>query len=252
MIEYNDSETIKHLFDQYDEVLSLLKDQYDDAVYNDSSRLFFACRQTHGSKTISHLINPDSLMYVDEQTGLSSLMIAVQYRQLECIKQLLHNKYFTQEAFDLASNVSFCTALHICAKIQDKQITQLLLNSHFMSNTLASTNDISGDTALHICARVGNVYMTQLLFRFTVSYSSSLLTKKNKEKLTPFHVAAQAGHLDVINEMLMYADSSAINMSDDQQRTALHMAAEKGYTQHVSCSPSYLLHRSRSSHRYSS
>ncbi|CAF1438206.1 unnamed protein product [Adineta ricciae] len=233
MIECNDSETVKHLFNQEHEVVSLLKEQYEDAIYNDSSRLFFACRQTHRSRTIAHLINPHSLMYVDEWSGLSSLMVAVQYRQLECIKQLLRNKYFTQEVFDLATSVSFCTVLHICAKAQDNQITQLLLNSHFMSNTLARTSDISGDTALHVCARVGNIFMTQLLLRYTVGHGSSLLTKKNKEKLIPFHVAVQAGHLDVINEMYLYADSSMVNMCDDQQRTGLHMAAAKGHIQVV-------------------
>jgi ankyrin repeat protein len=55
-----------------------------------------------------------------------------------------------------------------------------------------------------------------------------MLTKKNKGKLIPLHVAIQAGNLDVINEMLRYADPSLLNVCDDQQRTSLHMAAAKG------------------------
>ncbi|CAF1547014.1 unnamed protein product, partial [Adineta steineri] len=125
-----------------------------------------------------------------------------------------------------------------------------------MSNTLAITADVLGNTPLHTCAQVGNVYMAQLLFGYITGYNSSsyspkffkmsnhnadkrmqpestirhahvLLTKKNKEKLTPLHVATQAGQLDVINEMLRYANASVINMCDDQQSTSLHMAAAK-------------------------
>jgi ankyrin repeat protein len=264
MIEYNDPDVIKHFFDlrhieeevvalsPENKVLSLLKQQYEESINHDHGRLSFACRQLHGLKTVSHLINPYSIMHCDKQTGLTPLMVAVQHRQLECIKELLNNKYFTQEAFELVSNVSFGTVLHICPKVHHKEITKALFNSRFMSNTLAITADVLGDTPLHTCAQVGNVYMTRILLGYIIGHNSSVmtssysptrapanygsairhthaaLTKKNKEKLTPLHVAIQAGHLDVINEMLEYAHASVINMCDDQQRTSLHMAAAKG------------------------
>ncbi|CAF1136805.1 unnamed protein product [Adineta steineri] len=260
MIEYNDPDVIKHFFDLRPEnkVLSMLKQQYNEAINYDPSRLSLACRQLHGLKTISHLINPHSIMYCDKQTGLSPLMVAVQYRQLKCVNELLNNKYFTQEAFELVGDVSFCTVLHVCTKVYHKEITKALFNSRFMSNTLATTADVLGNTPLHTCAQVGNVYMTQVLLGYITGHNSSsyspkffkmsnhnadkrmqpestirhahvLLTKKNKEKLTPLHVATQAGQLDVINEMLRYANASMINMCDDQQRTSLHMAAAKGH-----------------------
>jgi hypothetical protein len=47
------------------------------------------------------------------------------------------------------------------------------------------------------------------------------------------YVAIQAGNLDVINEMLKYADTSVINMCDDQQRTSLHMASAEGKTKEL-------------------
>lgn len=249
MIEYNDPKIIKHFFDRTNmitlediaalspenKVVSLLKQQYEQAMNHDHSRLYFACRQLHSSKTVSHLINPHSIMYLDKQTGLSPLMVAVQHRQLECIKELLNNKYFIQEAFNLVSNISLGTVLHICAKVHHKEITKILFNSRFMSNTLAITADVLGNTSLHICAQVGNVYMTQLLLDYitghnlsTQSIVTSSLIKKNKDKLTPLYVAIQAGHLDVVNNILKYADASVINMCDDQQRTGLHIAAAKG------------------------
>lgn len=277
MIEYNDVDIIQHFFDlrhhreidPENKVLSLLKQQYEQAINHDPSRLSSACHQLHSFKTIVHLINPHSVIYRDEQSGLSPLMIAVQHRQLRCITELLNNKYFTQEAFDLVSSVSFCTVLHICAKIHHKEIAKVLFNSRFMSNTLAIAANVLGDTPLHTCAQVGNVYMTQLLLGcFTghnlsmitsndfklprplkminhntarqmqlepsvIQHAHGLLIKQNKEKLTPLHVAIQAGHLNVINEMLKYADASVVNMCDDQQRTSLHMAAAKGKKGHV-------------------
>ncbi|CAF1339936.1 unnamed protein product [Rotaria sordida] len=80
-------------------------------------------------------------------------------------------------------------------------------------------------------------------------HAHALLTKKNKEKLTPLHVAIQAGHLDVINEMLKYADASVITTCDDQQRTSLHMAAAKGEKMtvgHVGIVDAFLDHRADS------
>ncbi|CAF3297925.1 unnamed protein product [Rotaria socialis] len=298
-IEYNGPDVIKHFFDlghiryventkdivtldevstyspEY-EVLSFLKLQYEEVINGDHSLLSCACRQLHGHKMISHLINPNSIMYRDKKTGLSPLMVAVQHRQLQCIKELLNNKYFTQEAFELVSNISFRTVLHICTKVHNKEITKSLIDSRFMSTTLAVATDVVGDTPLHTCAQVGNVYMTQLLLDYITNHNSpvttcsdsrnlltmikrdtdrrmppeastvrcinatsrygstsrqahAILTKKNKSKLTPLHVAIQAGNFDIINEMLKYADSSVVNVFDDQQRTSLHMAAAKGH-----------------------
>jgi ankyrin repeat protein len=275
-IEYNDPEIIKHFFDlrhtrdvndvtileevaagsPENKVLSFLKEQYEDVINRDDSILYSACRQLHGHKMISHLINPNSIMYRDKETGLSSLMVAVQHRQLQCVKELLNNKYFTQEAFELVSNVSFRTVLHVCTKIHNKDITKTLFDSRFMSNTLAVAADVLGDTPLHMCAQVGNVYMAQLLlgyithhnppittfsdssitraikatyhYRSVSRHAHAMLIKKNKNKLTALHVAIQAEHLDVINEMLKYADPSVLNMRDDRLRTCLHMAAAKG------------------------
>jgi hypothetical protein len=55
-----------------------------------------------------------------------------------------------------------------------------------------------------------------------------MLTKKNKSKLTPLHVAIHCGKSLVINEILQVANPSIIEEYDDQRRTSLHMAAEKG------------------------
>lgn len=297
-MEYNDLEVIEQFFDlrhirdaedraevitlekldahsSESNTLPLLKEQYKELVHHDPSALYSACRQLHGHKIVSHLINPNSIMYRDKHTGLTPLMVAVQHRQLQTVKELLNSKNFTQEAFELATNVSFRTVLHICTKVHNKEITKALFDSHYMSNTLLVAADMLGDTPLHSCAQVGNLYMAQRLLSYIIDnnspvrifsdspmplttinydanrrvspepfvvkvnkgashygsanrYTHTMLIKRNKGKLTPLHVAIQAGNLDIINEMLKYADPSVINMCDDQQSTSLHMAAAKG------------------------
>jgi ankyrin repeat protein len=214
-------------------------------------------------------------MHQDKQSGFSPLMVAVQHRQLKFIKELLGHNDFTSEAFELTSFISLSTVLHICAKVNQNDITEAIFDCPYMSISLAVTADIHGDTPLHICAQVGNVYMTQRLLDYmsqtispvvpishqpthrtmtdldsngrvpskpsdqrtlnTSSPSTSLnhhvnkmLTKKNKSKLTPLHVAIHYGKVDVIKEMFRFVQLSMINERDDQWRTSLHMAAEKG------------------------
>jgi ankyrin repeat protein len=88
-IEYNDPEVIKQFFDlkhirdvddrtdvitleeiaghsSENKVLSFLKEQYEEVISCDHSILYFACHQLHGHKMISHLINPNSIMYRDK------------------------------------------------------------------------------------------------------------------------------------------------------------------------------------------
>jgi ankyrin len=239
------------------EVLSFLKKRYENTLNRHLNTLHFACRQLHGDKMVSDLINPKSIMYQDKQSGFSPLMVAIQHRQLKCIKELLGHNDFTSEAFELTSFISFSTVLHICAKVNQKDITDAIFDCPYMSISLVVAADVQGDTPLHICAQVGNAYMTNRLLdymsqtisptvplkrsdqktRNTSSQSASLsnhvykmVAKKNKSKLTPLHVAIHYGQVDIIKKMFEFLvhPSSMINEHDDQWRTSLHMAAEKG------------------------
>lgn len=254
-----------------DKVLSYLKDK-NMLIDHHHTTLHFACRQLHGHKLISHLINHASIMYQDKQDGFSPLMVAVKHRQLGCVEELLSHNAWTEEAFELTSPNSLLTVLHICAEVNEDKITTALMKSRRISSSLIGATDLMGNTALHICAKAGNAYMTQLLLfpstpvvpisktpppprsmtnldsngrvlqmstwstpatvRQEVSankHVEAMLTKKNKDKLTPLHLAIQSGKLNVIIEMLKVPNSSSIiNACDDQRRTSLHMAAEKG------------------------
>lgn len=227
-----------------DNVLLFLKNE--NLLDGHHTALHLACRQLHGHNMISHFINPESIMYQDKHDGFSPLMVAVQHRQLECVNELLAHKNLTQEAFELISPSSLRTVLHICAEANQDKITEALFECSHISDFLLKATDLMGNTALHICAEVGNVYMTKrLLFHstpviptttntaceqvLTKKYADVMLTKKNKSKLTPLHVAIHSGKSHVINEILQVANPSKfIEQCDEQRRTSLHMAAEKG------------------------
>ncbi|CAF0755698.1 unnamed protein product [Adineta steineri] len=259
---------------QENTALSFLKRQQDH-VRHHLNTLHLACRQLHGHKMVSHLINRASIMYQDRQTGCSPLMVAVQHKQIKCVQELLSDKACTKEAIELVSSVTLRTVFHICAEVNKKEITTELCRSRYLSILLVLAADISGDTPLHICAKVGNAHMSQILLDYikniaspvetipnTTQYRSmtnldangqvpskqsaskttttnkqmstnkhvyKILNKKNKDKHTPLHVAIYNENLNVIREILKYSDPSVINACDDQKRTSLHMAAEKGH-----------------------
>jgi ankyrin repeat protein len=230
---------------------------------------------------VSHLINEKSMMYQDKKTGSSPLMVAVQHRQFECVKQLLGHEACTPHVIQLVSYVTLRTVFHICAEVNQDDITKELCQTKYLSTLLVLAADLQGDTPLHICAKVGNACMTKILIDYIKRNSSSftttevtphttthrsmtnldtngrvtskpsptitqittqqspvmgnvksMLIKKNKNKYTPLHVAIYFGNYNVIEEMIPSLTLSVINEYDDQKRTSLHMAAEKG--QHFS------------------
>jgi ankyrin repeat protein len=297
--EYGNLDILKHLFDiqefkKFDgkqgtvalinaavchresEVLSFLKKQHKHMLHRHLNTLHFACRQLHGHKMVLDLIDERSIMYQDKQTGSSPLMVAVQHRQAECVKQLLSHEACTQEVIQLVSSVTLRTVFHICAEVNQEEITKQLCQPCHLSSLVVLAADILGDTPLHICAKVDNALMSKLLLDYMKNKSPSreitasststkyrsmtnldangrvpskpvinnahttnqqtspvehihtTLLKKNKNKYTPLHVAIYNGNLDVIQEILQYSNLRVINACDDQMRTSLHMAAEKG------------------------
>lgn len=261
-------------------VLSFLKQQHQHIAHHHFHTLHFACRQLHGYKMVSHLINQQTIKYQDKQTGSTPLMVALQHRQIECVKELLYHQDCTSQIIHLVSPITLRTVFHICAEINQNEITELLCQPQYLSNLLVLAVDIQGDTPLHICAKVDNAHMTKILLNYIQKNSSTdnttkisphsttiehrsmtnldangrvptksfpqkminnnnkeisqiepirkILMKKNKNKYTSLHVAIYNGSLNVIEEILDYVDKNMIDAFDDQKRTSLHMAAEKG------------------------
>ncbi|CAF0779675.1 unnamed protein product [Adineta steineri] len=163
---------------QENTALSFLKRQQDH-VRHHLNTLHLACRQLHGHKMVSHLINRASIMYQDRQTGCSPLMVAVQHKQIKCVQELLSDKACTKEAIELVSSVTLRTVFHICAEVNKKEITTELCQSRYLSILLVLAADISGDTPLHICAKVGNAHMSQILLDYIKNISSPVETISN-------------------------------------------------------------------------
>jgi ankyrin repeat protein len=130
------------------------------------------------------------------------------------------------------------TPLHICAQVGNVYMTQLLLGyiiDHSSPVTTFSQSPvlltmINRDANRRVPPEPSVTRVNKVIshYRSASRHAHAMLIKRNKGKLTSLHVAIQAGNLDVVNEMLKYADPSVINMCDDQQRTSLHMAAAKG------------------------
>ena len=55
------------------------------------------------------------------------------------------------------------------------------------------------------------------------------IDNKNEDEKTPFHMAAAAGHTDVV-KYLLEVDKTAVNDKDEDDNTALHLAATNKMT----------------------
>ncbi|CAF3438135.1 unnamed protein product, partial [Rotaria sp. Silwood2] len=110
-------------------------------------------------------------MYQDKKTGTSPLMVAVQHRQIECVKQLLSHEACTKEAIRLVNPFTLRSVFHICAEVNRKEITEDLCKPQYLSILSVVAADIQGDTPLHICAKVGNAIMSKILLNYIKSNS---------------------------------------------------------------------------------
>ncbi|CAF1436980.1 unnamed protein product [Adineta ricciae] len=222
-----------------DEVLSFLKRQYQHILHPHLNTLHFACRQLHGHKMVSHLINKHSIMYQDKYTGSSPLMIAIQHRQIECVKELLSHKECTQNVIDLVSYITLRTAFHFCAEANEKEITKLLCQAHYMTKILVLAVDILGDTPLHICAKVGNAFMIKILLDYIkqisssmniISYSSTSSNIKNLNNNNRIPLKLLSDKHSDINRQISTNEYiyTILNKKNKNKHTPLHVAIYNG------------------------
>ena len=80
-------------------------------------------------------------------------------------------------------------------------------------------SDKKGFTPLHVCAKRGHVGGMQLLLKHGADVNCRTLSGD-----TPLGLAALAGFLDVVNELLIRDYGADINQANDLGRTPLHLA----------------------------
>ena len=167
--------------------------------------------------------------------------ICAEVKQDEMTKELCQPRYLSS-LLVMAPDIQGDTPLHICAQVGNAYMAKLLLDyieNNFSSREVTphttTTTAHRSMTNLDVNGLVpskpsrSKIHTTNQQTRAT-EYVHRTLMKKNKNKYTPLHVAISYGNLNVIEKMLQYSHPSVINAFDDQMRTSLHMAAEKGET----------------------
>ncbi|KAK4481030.1 hypothetical protein RD792_011899 [Penstemon davidsonii] len=85
------------------------------------------------------------------------------------------------------------------------------------------------DTALHKAARTGNLEVILEIFNKSEEEELNvLLSKQNQSGETPLYVAAESGHVDIVEEMIKYYDVSSAAIKARNGFDAFHIASKLG------------------------
>jgi ankyrin repeat protein len=83
-----------------------------------------------------------------------------------------------------------------------------------------------GRTALHIAAEGGHLEVVEVLLKF-----GAVIDSKDEYGITALHIAVEGGHLEVVEVLLKFG--AVIDSKNDFGITALHIAADKGHLEVV-------------------
>lgn len=87
-----------------------------------------------------------------------------------------------------------------------------------------------GDSPLHLAARAGNLgRVREILQNCDGNGSKDLMAKQNQEGETPFYVAAENGHASVAAEMLKHLDLQTSSITARNGYDPFHVAAKQGH-----------------------
>lgn len=216
-----------------------ISEHISSITYKDKRHMLeLACRHIHGDEILA---DPNIWKYFDRTIfsqgnpidGFTLLMIAVKYRREKCVEALLTNSWMNASILEKTSHDFERTVLHICAEYPNESITDALLTKVKLYRLDLAPADIMGNTPLHICAEKNNIFMCrQLLSDSNPNFMNNLLTKKNNNGFTAFHLAVENEHIEMITTMLNSVapkyGSVIIESGDQQLRTSLHIAALQG------------------------
>uniref|UniRef100_A0A671YFU5 Ankyrin 2 n=1 Tax=Sparus aurata TaxID=8175 RepID=A0A671YFU5_SPAAU len=198
------------------------------------------------------LLNRGAAVDFTARNGLSPLHMAAQGDHVDCVKHLLQHKAPVDDV-----TLDYLTALHVAAHCGHYRVTKLLLDKR------ANPNARNGFTPLHIACKKNRVKVMELLVKYGASIqaitevSNTPECNLNEQKLsfslnlvgvhdgsrpgcyhmcsglTPIHVAAFMGHLNIV--LLLLQNGASPDVSNIRGETALHMAARAGQVEVVRC-----------------
>lgn len=121
------------------------------------------------------------------------------------------------------------TELHLAVKKGDLERVKEILSGFDDPQSLVSEENDMGETPLYVAAEQGHLEVLQELLK---SARQDTVVKKNQSGLDAFHTAAKQGHLGIVKELLKY-QPDLYKTNDLAYCTPLISAATKGHAEVV-------------------
>ncbi|XP_063309684.1 ankyrin repeat and death domain-containing protein 1B [Pelobates fuscus] len=159
----------------------------------------------------------DQRININSKNNLNrtALHFAVAGNNLQAVSFLLHHK----ARVDIVDKHGLCV-LHLAAWSADLTVFQMLIKAGADQKT---TNE-DGMNVLHFAAQNNKNAIVDYLLTELQLQDLDILDKKGRK---PFHLAAEAGHLEMINNLLTLKLFTP--EKDKEGNTALHLAAKNGH-----------------------
>lgn len=110
-----------------------------------------------------------------------------------------------------------------CLMDAARQSDTTKLKKYLTADIINFKHPYSGDTALHVV--VSSLYPKRKQILETLIRKGALLNEKNKDFLTPLHMAADNSHYDLMDVLLRHG--AKVNALDGLGQTALHRCARE-------------------------
>ncbi|KAI0437200.1 ankyrin repeat-containing domain protein [Xylaria telfairii] len=178
-------------------------------------------RTEHAKIILSNMASGDIDALANKED--SPCLIAAKNGHMETVLELLD--HFPENAI-LQTDSSMRTVLHWAAIWGDADALRKLKERMDIDTDISSLLDNNASTVLHSAAAAGSVEAV----RFLLEVAKELLEKKNIEKFTALHIAAEEGHIAVV-EMLVKAEADiwATTGDDTHSACALELVALAGH-----------------------
>jgi len=153
--------------------------------------------------------------------GSSPLHEACEYGSEKIVELLLD-----RGADVLKADRDKVTSLHVaCREGHVAIVKQLFRHDHEIKQTLVEVTDIHGNSVLHFAVESG---VTEIVHILLLNGSDPI--SQNNNEVTPLHIAARNGHIEIAKNLLQYKGQShggfdIIEMIEREQNTPLHFAA---------------------------
>ncbi|KAI1299277.1 Ankyrin-3 [Halotydeus destructor] len=162
------------------------------------------------------------------KNGLSALHVAAKYGQAEFVGEML-----TQVPAGLKSERALndpggdygITSMHMAAQNGHESTVRLLMN--FKGVHVDEPTEVQKSTPMHYAAQGGHLLVAGLI----ISRSANSLILTDKQGRTCVHLAASAGHKEMV--ALLLGQGAELNTQDKKMWTPLHYASKYGFLEVV-------------------